>query len=478
MSNHAATTATTNVDPPGAAASNDRVPGRTKIAFGLGAIVDNLAATGVHQLANPIYNIVLGINPAIIGTVLAAGRLFDAITDPIIGGFSDNFRSRFGRRRPLIVAGAILTGLMFGAMFFSPRGWSTGGYIAYLAGTMTLFYLSFTLYSVPLKGFQYELTRDYHERTRVSGVVALLMPIGGIASSWLFALSRLPVFSDPIEGVRWTLAAVFLVIVGVGILPALMAREHAYAAVQTQKKIHFRENFGALLRNKPLLLLSLAGLSTLVGIFTVYGLGQYLNIYYVHAGDVKAAALMHGGITSAYQIASMISAPLIAWSATRFGKRRTFVFCLAIALVGTAVKWLCYTPANPALMFVPMSLMGVGMSGFWVLVASMMADVSDHAEYHQGFRNEATVGAVFSWIYKSGLSLAFLLSGFVLVWVGFNEKLGGAQTPETILGMRLLFSFVPAAALLIAIVCIWAYPITEESAKTTRHELALRRGGT
>jgi GPH family glycoside/pentoside/hexuronide:cation symporter len=118
------------------------------------------------------------------------------------------------------------------------------------------------------------------------------------------------------------------------------------------------------------------------------------------------------------------------------------------------------------------------MSGFWVLVASMMADVSDHAEYHQGFRNEATVGAVFSWIYKSGLSLAFLLSGFVLVWVGFNEKLGGAQTPDTILGMRLLFSFVPAAALLIAMVCIWAYPITEASAKTTRRELALRRGET
>ena len=99
---------------------------KVKLAFGTGSMVDNLTGNSIHQLANPVYNIGLGVNPAVIGAVLAVGRLLDAVTDPIIGGYSDNFRSRWGRRRPLIVAGAFLTGPILLAMFFCPRGWRKG----------------------------------------------------------------------------------------------------------------------------------------------------------------------------------------------------------------------------------------------------------------------------------------------------------------------------------------------------------------
>ena len=452
----------------------DKVPLKVKAAFGAGSLVDNLTGNSIHQLANPIYNIALGVNPAVIGMVLAIGRLFDAVTDPIIGNFSDNFRSRFGRRRPLIIAGACLTGPILLAMFFCPRGWSPTAYGIYFAVAMLLFYPAFTLFSVPLKGFQYELTPDYHERTRVAAVVAFLMPIGGIMASWLFAMTQLSIFEDRIEGARYTALAVMLVIMSIGILPALFAREREYAHARTQKKLPVLGNVWGLLKNRPLRLLSIAGLATLLGIFTVYSLGLYLNIYYVHGGDLKTASILHGAVTSAYQVASMAATPVIAWAATRLGKRTTFIACLWIALGGTVAKWFCYNPDHPSLMFIPMIMMGIGMSGFWVLLASMMADVADHADLLQGYRNEASVGAVFSWINKSGMSLAFMISGFVLVWVGFDEKLGGGQSPVTIHWMRLLFSFVPAAALLVAIFCVRLYPITEETARATRVALAER----
>jgi GPH family glycoside/pentoside/hexuronide:cation symporter len=447
---------------------------KTKLAFGAGSLVDNLTGNSIHQLANPVYNIALGVNPALIGTVLAIGRLLDAVTDPIIGNISDNFRSRHGRRRPLIVAGALLTGPILLAMFCIPRGWSPGAYGFYFAAAMLLFYPAFTLYSVPLKGFQYELTADYHERTRVAAVVAFLMPLGGILASWLFALTQLSVFKDTIEGARYTGLAVLVIIAGVGVLPVLFAREKAYDGARSQPKVKLLGNVWGLLKNRPLRLLSLAGLSTLLGIFTVYSLGSYLNIYHVHGGDLKTASVLHGAVTSAYQVASMASVPVIAWAATRLGKRRAFLICLCIALVGTVAKWFCYVPGSPGLMFIPMILMGIGMSGFWVLLASMMADVTDHAELLQGYRNEASVGAVFSWINKSGMSLAFMVSGFVLVWVGFDEKLGGAQAPGTLFWMRVLFSFVPAVALVVAILCVRLYPITEETARDTREALARR----
>lgn len=464
--------------PPTAASPDEKVSMKVKLAFGTGSMVDNLTGNSIHQLANPVYNIGLGVNPAVIGAVLAVGRLLDAITDPVIGSFSDNFRSRWGRRRPLIVAGAFLTGPILLAMFFCPRGWSPFAYSVYFTVAMLLFYPAFTLFSVPLKGFQLELTRDYHERTRISAVVAFLMPLGGILASWLFALTQYSGFEDSIEGARYTAMAVMVIIMTFGILPALGAREKEYVHVQRQNRVPLLRNVWGLLKNRPLRLLSVAGLATLLGIFTVYSLGLYLNIYYVHGGDLKTASLLHGAITTAYQIASMAATPVIAWAASRFGKRHAFLGCLTIALVGTVAKLFCYDPAMPRLMFIPMILMGIGMSGFWVLLASMMADVADHSELLQGVRNEATVGAVFSWINKTGLSLAFMFSGFVLVWVGFDEKLGGGQSAATIYWMRLLFSLVPAAALIVAMICIRLYPITEEVARETRRTLDARRGPT
>jgi glycoside/pentoside/hexuronide:cation symporter, GPH family len=331
---------------------------------------------------------------------------------------------------------------------------------------------------VPLKGLQYELTTDYRERTRVSTIAATIMPVGGILSSWLFALSQWSGFGDRVAGIRWTAVVVMVAFGALGILPALLVEERGYHRVQRQLPVAFLKNISGLLRNRPLMLLSIAGLSTLVGIFTVYSLGLYLNIYYVHAGDAKTASVFHGGITSAYQVASMVAAPLIGWGANRFGKRQAFITCLSFALIGTVAKWFCYVPGIPSLMFVPMILMGIGMSGFWVLTASMMADITDFAELQQGFRNEATVGAVFMWIFKTGVSAAFFVSGFVLLLVGFDEKLGGQQSPATLYWMRVLFSFVPAVALVIAIVCVWLYPIDEQRSREIQRQLALKTSPT
>src|SRR4051812_21644155 len=108
-----------------------RVSLREKTGIGIGSLVDNLGGTAIHQLANPVYNILLGVNPAVIGMVLAIGRLVDAVLDPAIGTFSDNLRTRFGRRRPLIALGALATGPLFLLVFFCPPGWSASAYTIY-----------------------------------------------------------------------------------------------------------------------------------------------------------------------------------------------------------------------------------------------------------------------------------------------------------------------------------------------------------
>ena len=101
--------------------SDAKLPVRDAIIFSTGGGLQQFANTAPQYLANPIFNLALGLNPVFIGVVLAIARLWDAISDPLVGNWSDNFRSRWGRRRPFMVAGAILTGASFAAMWWLPR---------------------------------------------------------------------------------------------------------------------------------------------------------------------------------------------------------------------------------------------------------------------------------------------------------------------------------------------------------------------
>jgi GPH family glycoside/pentoside/hexuronide:cation symporter len=455
-------------------AEQDKVPVKIKVIYGVAGVSENLMANAVHQIANPIFNIVLGLNPAFIGAVLAAGRLLDAFSDPIVAHFSDNCRSRFGRRRPLMVAGAFAAGLAFWLMFMFPRGIAGTASLVWFAAFSVLYFPAFALYSIPKGALGIELTGDYHERTRLQGVAALFVPLGAIAADWLYAFTKLDLFSDSISGARWTGFVFFVLVTLVALLVVRFINEKGAVTVARQRKLALRESIAMTLKCKPLLLLAGACCAIHLAFFTVHTLGLYVNIYHVCGGVEKTAAILYGATGTAYQIASIVATPLVALLALRFGKKHTLVAALFLVLAGTLSKWPCFTPDAPWLMFIPMILMGTGMSGFWVLFSAIAADVCDDDELRTGCRREAMIGAVLSWVSKTGGSVAYLISGLVLVATGFNKDLGGAQADATILWMRILFAFLPVAFISMAIACALRFPITESGAYATRKALATR----
>jgi GPH family glycoside/pentoside/hexuronide:cation symporter len=452
----------------------DVVPFKSKIAFGLSEVTQQLVQQSFYQLIYPIYNIGLGVSPAFIGGVLATTRLLDAFTDPLVASFSDNFRSRFGRRRPILLVGTILTGLTFLALFFIPRGLAVSTYSLYLAVLSLLFFFVFGVFTVVKEAFKIELTKDYRERVRVAAFIQFIIPAGAIGATWVFAVSQLKIFEDTLAGARAVALGIFGAVLCLGALPVFLVREHNYESARKQARVPLRKTLPAMMRNRPLLLLSIASVASSIGMLSVQSLGLYVNIYHVHAGDAKAAALMNGAIGTAYSIASFAIVAPTAWLAVRYGKRRVALGGLAIGFIGTCLKWWCWTPSAPMLMFVTPILMGIGVSVFWMLAYSMLPDITDETELRDGFKCEAMVGAFFTWTMKTGMSLAFLLSGYVLIWVHFDQKLGGSQPPETILGMRLFYSIGPAVGFAVAIVCMWFYPISEDSALATRRLLEAR----
>src|SRR5512147_3246590 len=109
----------------------ERLSLKTKLSYGLGNVAVMVGKQAPKQLSLPIYNVTLGVNAGYVGTVLALGRLVDAFTDPFVGYLSDGLATRWGRRRPFILFGAILAGLFFSALWLCPRGLTATGYLAW-----------------------------------------------------------------------------------------------------------------------------------------------------------------------------------------------------------------------------------------------------------------------------------------------------------------------------------------------------------
>jgi glycoside/pentoside/hexuronide:cation symporter, GPH family len=143
----------------------DKLSVARKVAYGIGMAPYALMVQGMNQLCNPIFNDCLGVDPRWISWVMGVSRLWDAFTDPVMGNISDNTRSRWGRRRPWIALGALLSALTFAIIWLFPRGMGHLFYFFWFLVSSLMFYVASTVFSVPYVALGMELSPDYHERT-------------------------------------------------------------------------------------------------------------------------------------------------------------------------------------------------------------------------------------------------------------------------------------------------------------------------
>jgi Na+/melibiose symporter and related transporters len=216
-----------------ATAPEDRVSRPTKILYAMGAGADNAGFNGPKQLANPVYNIALGLNPALITTVIAITRLWDAFTDPFMGKVTDNAKGgRFGRRRPFMLLGIVLCALLFPVIWMAPGGLGQWGMFAFLLVTMLLFYTAFTIYTVPFSAQGFELTPDYHERTRVHAYYAFFGNLSIIPIMWLYRLTQLEIFDNVHQGavtVSFAFGGLMLIL---GLMPVFFVKAEVFRNVK------------------------------------------------------------------------------------------------------------------------------------------------------------------------------------------------------------------------------------------------------
>ena len=440
-----------------------------------------------------VLNLGLGMNPALIGTILALPRFVDAIIDPIMGYLTDHTKSKWGRRKPYIFVGALLSGLIFALMWQLPAGHSQSFYFWFFTIGSIIFYMAYTVYAAPFIALGYEMTSDYHERTRLMGVSNFVGQFAWVAVPWFWAImANKTLFATPVQGARSLAIGVGIFVAVVGMLPAIFIKERFYAIAEKEDKAdapkvavsqeiinkfsNFFKVFFVTLKNWQFLKLCAATFSVFNGFMLISGLGSYVIIYYIFGGDQTAGGKYIGWFGTISSVATFCVIPLITWISTKVGKRNAFYISMGIAMLGYVLKWFCYKPGQPLLILLAAPLIAFALGGLFTLVGSMMADLCDVDELENGQRREGMFGAVYWWMVKLGMAVALFMSGYLLNWTGFDVALGNLQPARALFLMRVFEIGISIATLGVAVLAISTYKVTEARAHEVRLELEKRRG--
>lgn len=461
-------------------APEDRIYLKQKSAYAAGMLANNLQAAALPAMV-VILNLGLGMDPLLVGLLGAIPRIFDAVSDPMLGYISDNARTRWGRRRPFIFTGALTAGLIFALMWQLPEGHSQFFYFWSFLVASILFFLAYTVYATPFVALGYEMTPDYHERTRLQAFANTVGQLAWLGVPWFYALMSSSLFRDTVHGARVLAVWVGVVVAILGIVPAIFCREKQLLAPKVaegflENTVQFLKGIGTTFKCSPFV--KLCGATFLV--FNGFQLGMsfsiYVMIYYLFNGSNSEAGKLMGWFGMLTSIATLCVIPLTGWIAIRIGKRTTFLITISVSIVGYALKWVGYNPAHPYWLLLAAPFVAFGTGSLFTLMGSMISDVCDYDELQTNRRREGVFGAIYWWMVKVGMALAGLLTGVLLKTSGFDVALGSGQADQTLYLLRIFDVGIPIVTSFMALKIMATYALTEERAFEIRAELELRRG--
>lgn len=406
-------------------------------AYGSGGIIPIALFNVAGILVGLMGNISLGLSAFWLGFILIIPRLWDAVSDPIIGHLSDNARTKWGRRRPFLLLGGILVAIFFVLLWWIPKGetvqhWfdSDTGFQAfqlfYILIALLLFYTATTIFEIPHGALGMEMTTDYHERTKLFSAKSFFGNIFAMSTPWLFALANMEIFKGPggneADGMRYVSIMIAAILIPLSFWWFFKLREPGFGKVSHQEKSRFWQDMKLVIRNKNFRFLTLSIFTLAMGFNFVQLLGSYIPIFYVFSGDKLAGATLLGINGTIWAITGVLAVFPLNWISPKIGKRKTLMLAMGLMILAQLSKIVCYNPAYPYLIIIPTILLSAGMLFFFTLGSSMVGDICDEDELHSGKRTEGSYYAVYWWFIKMGTALASFVSGALIVLTMFDES--------------------------------------------------------
>jgi GPH family glycoside/pentoside/hexuronide:cation symporter len=445
----------------------NRLPWRLKLLFSTGDLSVSIPLAILMFFQLYFLSDVAGLGPSLAGWAVGIGKIWDAVNDPLFGLFSDRIRSRWGRRRVLLLTGAVPLGLSFMLMWVVPP-LEPLALAAYYAVTFIVFDTAFTFVHVGYNALTPELTSDYDERSSLNGVrmvFSILGTLGAIISATVLGWS--------IGDQRVLFATIGIGLGLVSILPPLVVFAVTSEPTSSERPdaLPLRKALQATLTNRPfrmvmgLYLLSWTTASILAAILVYFA-----NYYLAVPDQANYFVLVAQGC-------AVLFIPLWVWVAHRLDKRRAFMLGTAgWILVLLAIAAL--RPEQVGLAYVLAALSGSGIATAYVLPWSMVPDIIEYDQMETGRRREGSYYAFASFFQKLGTGAAIWAMGQLLAVSGYvTPSLAGAISAQPAAAVRAIRAFagpIPSLLLLGAILFAWRYPITRETHRRTCEALAAR----
>ena len=403
-----------------------------------------------------------GVSMAAVGTILLVQRLFDGVTDPLIGYLSDRTHTRMGKRKPWIIAGTLLMMIAAYELFIPPQG---AGAVHFMVW-MLLVAMGWTMYEVPFNAWGAQLTGDYDERSRIFAYRTAATVIGTIL---FMAAPMLPIFDTPemTPGVLKFIAVCFIIAMPFTVWAAVALVPEG-EDVSTEQGFSIRDLAVSLKQNRPflnyvLMILALGLASGIINTLIFPVMDAYLGI-----GD-KFSVIMVAGT-----VCSLLSIPVWVKIIERMEKHKA-LFLGAICITLACFTFIFIPPGEKA--FLPyMGLMIIVLFGNGVInvtMGPMLADIVDYDIWKTGTSRAGQYFSALMLINKVNMALGGAMGFFFLDLFGFDLN-NTSHSPMAVIGVKVTFAFIPGALLLLSAVIAWCYPIDRKKQQQIRQVIEQR----
>jgi oligogalacturonide transporter len=444
---------------------------KTKLLFGWADVFGG----GGTNIVNFFYLIfltdVVGLAPGLAGTVVLVSKIWDAVSDPLMGIITDRTRTRFGRRRPYFMVGSVLVLVSFVMLFWPVQYASPTARFVFVLAAYLLYSTVFTVVMVPYSAMSAEITPDYHERTSVNTIRLFF----SLLSSLLCAVLPMQIvqaapsvrsgyiFMALAFGVFFSLPWVFV---------SIGTREPERPEGVKPRAFKFSHLIDPM-RVKAFRLLVAIYICTYLGMDFMSALVPYYMTYYLG----RAGAL--SGVLGSLVFTQIAMLPAYLKLTKRIGKSKAYVVAACLWLFGLA--WFVFhSPAWPTWsIFVIAVGAGLGLSGTAVLPWTMFPDTTEAGELHSGVRAEGSFSGVMTFCRKVTSAIAFFIIGQMLELVGYVRPVNEApqvQPDHVLLAIRSMILVFPLIFVVLAVLAARKYPITEEIHSRLRRYLRFTRG--
>lgn len=459
----------------------NKVPVGQKVAFGLGMLANQMfpAALGIFMV---VLVQDLGFPTWMWGILFFLPRVFDSITDPIMGFITDNTRSVWGRRRHYVFIGAIIMGFAFIMMWQLYRVNGVSYNFIYFLIWSFVFYLGLTIFSVPYVAMGYEMSDDFHERTNIMAVAQWIGQWAWVIAPWFWVIMYDQGWFVNADTATRTLSIwVGIICMLLAMVPAIFIKSKSTKDDKSLIPLSIKNIGGGLkeivngfkeaFKSRPFRKLCISTFLIFNAFNTVAAFSFFIIVYHLFGGNAGAAGIWPTLFGSVGALATTFAViPTVAWMSKKMGKKNAFMLSQGISLIGYILFWFLFVPGKPYMFFFALPFFSFGIGSLFTLMMSMTADVCDLDELNTGKRREGIFGAIYWWMVKFGFAIAGLLSGAIMTVVGFSPD--AATQPEgAVAGLRLFFSGVPILGTVIAMLIMRNYDVTEERSHEIRAEI-------